>query len=283
MRVLSSEPLWGYHTDEIKSLDDLADIDFDPKHLLFVEEDTKGAFSQSDVLEEGNEGVFIEPTFRLLPPSLFADDLLAFFADRLKVALKEQGVRHDLIDAVFALGEDDLVAIVKRVEALQAFLATEDGENLLAGYKRASSILDKEGYQSSSLPPGGGGIEGEGGSGANNPLTPNPSRTRGEGNQDQGEDIIEAILNSDQSEPAERALAEALKDAEPKAQAAIEAEDFEAAMAAIAPLRAAIDAFFDSVTVNADDPELRTNRLRLLARIRASLQAVADFDKIESR
>ncbi|WP_022698847.1 glycine--tRNA ligase subunit beta [Euryhalocaulis caribicus] len=172
-------------------------------------------------------------------------DLLAFFADRLKVALREQGIRHDLIDAVFALGEDDLVAIVKRVEALQSFLATEDGENLLAGYTRAANILkaeEKKGFEGAGAPDG-----------------------------------------SNLPEPQEKALYDALQHAKPSAEAAIEAEDFEGAMAAIAPLRARIDDFFDAVTVNAEDEGLRRNRLLLLGQIRESLRAVADFDRIESR
>ena len=174
-----------------------------------------------------------------------ASDLLAFFADRLKVALREQGIRHDLIDAVFALGEDDLVAIVKRVEALQSFLATEDGENLLAGYTRAANILkaeEKKGFEGAGAPDG-----------------------------------------SNLPEPQEKALYDALQHAKPSAEAAIEAEDFEGAMAAIAPLRARIDDFFDAVTVNAEDEGLRRNRLLLLGQIRESLRAVADFDRIESR
>ncbi len=180
---------------------------------------------------------------------LFVDqwlpDLLAFFADRLKVALKEQGVRHDLIDAVFALGEDDLVAVVKRVRALQAFLKTGDGETLLAGYTRAVNILKAEEKK--------GALE------------------------------IGAVNPGKFQEAEEKALYEALQTARPKAEAAVEREDFEGAMAAIAPLRERIDAFFDQVTVNAEDKGLRQNRLSLLAQIRESLRAVADFDRIEAK
>lgn len=167
-----------------------------------------------------------------------SQDVLDFFADRLKVQQREAGVRHDLIDAVFALGgEDDLVRLLARVKALQAFVTTEDGANLLAGYKRAANILKKEEWQA----------------GATNPAP----------------------------EPAEAALIAALDAAEPKAAAAIGAEDFEGAMAALATLRAPIDAFFDQVTVNDADPAKRAARLSLLARMRDAVHKVADFSRIE--
>ena len=166
-------------------------------------------------------------------------ELLDFFADRLKVQQKEAGVRHDLIDAVFALGgEDDLVRLLARVHALQSFIATDDGANLLAGYKRAANILKKEG-----------------GAAAPTALSYKP-------------------------EPAEAELTAALDAAEPRAAAAVAAEDFEAAMAALASLRAPIDSFFDSVTVNDADPAKRTSRLALLARVRDAVHNVADFSKI---
>ena len=168
--------------------------------------------------------------------------LLDFFADRLKVQQREAGVRHDLIDAVFALGgEDDLVRLLARVRALQAFVTTDDGTNLLAGYKRAANILKKE------------GVDGE------QPWTA-PTYT---------------------PEPAEADLIAALDAAEPKAADAVKAEDFEAAMAALASLRAPIDRFFDDVTVNDADPAKRTVRLALLARVRAAVHTVADFSRIE--
>jgi len=175
------------------------------------------------------------------------DDLMAFFADRLKVHLREQGVRHDLIDAVFALGgEDDLVRLIKRVEALQSFLATEDGENLLTAYKRAANILRAE--------------EKKDGKSYN--------------------DAPDAGLLSDD---AEKALADALDHARPAIDNALGAEDFVVAMQALASLRAPVDTFFDDVTVNADDAALRENRLKLLNGIRASLDGVADFSKIEGK
>jgi glycyl-tRNA synthetase beta chain len=169
------------------------------------------------------------------------DKLLGFFADRLKVQQREAGVRHDLIDAVFALGgEDDLVRLLARVRALQAFVTTEDGANLLAGYKRAANILKKEGFS---------GAE-------NKPLSYAP-------------------------EPAESALVAALDSAEPRARAAVVAEDFEGAMAALASLRGPIDRFFEDVTVNDSDADKRIARLGLLSRVRDAVQAVADFSKIE--
>jgi len=176
-----------------------------------------------------------------------ADDLMAFFADRLKVHLREQGVRHDLIDAVFALGgEDDLVRLINRVEALQGFLKTEDGENLLTAYKRAANILRAE----------------EKKDGVSYNDAPDPG-----------------LL----TDAAEKALADALDHAKPAIDNALGAEDFVAAMQALAGLRKPVDTFFDDVTVNADDAALRANRLKLLNGIRSALDGVADFSKIEGK
>lgn len=182
------------------------------------------------------------PTDRDGSVSLY--DVIDFIIDRLKVQQREAGVRHDLIDAVFALGgEDDLVRLLARVHALQAFVTTDDGANLLAGYKRAANILKKEAY------------------------TPDT-----EGNPK----TLSYTL-----EKAEADLIAALDSAEPAAAAAVAAEDFERAMAALASLRAPIDSFFDSVTVNDADPAKRAARLALLARVRAAVHTVADFSKIE--
>jgi len=213
---------------------------------------------------------------------LFMHDVREFVQERLKVQQREAGVRHDLIDAVFALGgEDDLVRLLARVKALQAFVATEDGANLLAGYKRAANILRKEGWDQAPSPHRGEG-RGEGiaaaGSmpgGANDdaglrprPLSPTPLP--------QGERGL-----SYEPEPAESALIAALDTAEGAADTAVKDENFEAAMAALASLRGPIDAFFDSVTVNDVDPAKRAARLDLLARIRRAVHRVADFSKIE--
>jgi glycyl-tRNA synthetase beta chain len=177
--------------------------------------------------------------------SIVADSLLSFLADRLKVALKEKGTRHDLIDAVFALGgEDDLVRLVARVAALQSFLATDDGANLLAGYRRAVNILKIEEKK-----------EGAFYSGA-----PDPELFK----QAEERDLFTAI-----------AKAGGLVGAE------LQHERFEAAMSAMAQLRAPVDRFFDKVTVNADDPALRRNRLLLLSQIRDTLHKLADFSKVE--
>jgi glycyl-tRNA synthetase beta chain len=176
-----------------------------------------------------------------------APDLLAFLADRLKVQLREQGKRHDLVDAVFALGDDDLVRIVARVEALEAFLTTEDGKNLLAGYKRAANILaaeDKKGALA---------------------------------DIDLSAPVDAKLLK----EPAEKALYAALEKATPAAKAAVAKEDFAAAMTALSGLRAPVDAFMTDVLVNAPETAIRANRLLLLSRIRDGLAAVADFSKIE--
>ena len=202
--------------------------------------------------------------FELPSPYHQRQILLAFFADRLKVQQREAGVRHDLIDAVFALGgEDDLVRLLARVHALQAFMGSEDGANLLAGYKRAANILKKEGYSPSPLQ-GGGPRRGEAASAAGTAPLPTLSP--------EGERALE---------PAEAALAAALDAAEPRAAAAVAAEKFEEAMAALATLRAPIDAFFDAVMVNDPDPAKRAARLALLARFRAAVHQVADFSKIE--
>ena len=171
-------------------------------------------------------------------------DLLSFFADRLKVHLREKGARHDLIDAVFALGgQDDLALIVKRVEALADFLTTDDGANLLAGVKRASNILtieEKKDKASHAGAPDG------------------------------------ALL----VEPAEKGLAAAIAKVKFDTQAAIDVENFAGAMRALSELRAPVDSFFEKVTVNTDDARLRENRLRLLSEIRAATLTVADFSRI---
>ena len=183
--------------------------------------------------------------------------ILNFLADRLKVQQREAGVRHDLIDAVFALGgEDDLVRLLARVRALQDFVGTEDGVNLLAGYKRAANLLK-------SSPTGGGGPRSGSEGGHPSPIPP-PSASPPP--PPVGEDL---------------ALLTALNHAEPTARAAVEVEDFTAAMAALASLRAPIDAFFDGVMVNDPDPAIRAFRLGLLARFRDAVHAVADFSKIE--
>lgn len=171
--------------------------------------------------------------------------LLSFFADRLKVQLRDQGARHDLVDAVFALeDQDDILMIVRRVEALAAFLATDDGKNLLAGTKRAANILRIE-------------------------------------EKKDGRAYDGAPDASLYAQDEEKALAAAIDRAKADAGAAVAKEDFAAAMTAMAGLRPAVDAFFDKVTVNADDKAVRENRLKLLNEIRAATRAVADFSKIQ--
>ena len=168
-------------------------------------------------------------------------DLVKFTIDRLKVQQREAGVRHDLIDAVFALGgEDDLVRLLARVRALQSFVETPEGRDLLAGYKRAANILKKESF------------------------TPS-----------------EDFSLSYTPVPEEQALIAALDSAEPRARAAVAGEDFEGAMAALASLRGPVDAFFEKVTVNDADPAKREARLNLLARMRDAVHQVADFSRIE--
>ena len=171
--------------------------------------------------------------------------LLSFFADRLKVQLREQGARHDLVDAVFSLGgQDDLLLVVRRVEALGKFLDSDDGKNLLAGTKRASNILAIEEKK---------------------------DKRTFDGSPDAG------LYNL----PEEKALAKAIDQVKSEAGAAVQKEDFATAMSAMAKLRPAVDAFFDKVKVNDDEPKVRENRLKLLNEVRAATRAVADFSKIE--
>jgi glycyl-tRNA synthetase beta chain len=195
-------------------------------------------------------------------------NVVDFFADRLKVQQREAGVRHDLIDAVFALGgEDDLVRLLARVKALQAFVGTDEGGNLLAGYKRAANILKSS--------PLGEGDHAQHGGGA-----------RAESPDGEGEATTDVPLHQPAAGPPPRSgedleLESALNTAEPLATTAIEAEKFEGAMAALASLRAPIDAFFEGVMVNDPDPAKRAYRLGLLARFRDAVHRVADFSRIE--
>jgi len=178
-------------------------------------------------------------------PEVTIGDLLSFFADRLKVQLRDQGARHDLVDAVFALGGlDDLLMVVRRVEALGKFLDSDDGKNLLAGTKRASNILAIE-------------------------------EKKDKRSFDGAPDA--SLYRLDE----EKTLAKAIDQVKTEAGAAVAKEDFAGAMSALAKLRPAVDAFFDKVKVNDDDAKERENRLKLLNEIRAATRAVADFSKIQ--
>jgi len=203
---------------------------------------TARAFSVRQT-QVGQAGTEAEERFLSLynRPELYSE-VPAFLVDRLKVQQRDAGIRHDLVDAVFMLDKrkDEIVGNLARVTALQAFVETEDGRNLLGGYKRAANILKKE--EGSWAP-----------------------------DQVEGENVA----------PEEAALTAAVDAAEPRARAAVEAEDFSGAMTALASLRAPIDAFFDKVTVNAEDAGVRARRLALLARFRDAVQSVADFSKIE--
>ncbi len=200
-------------------------------------------------------------------------DLLDFFADRLKVQQREAGVRHDLIDAVFTLGqEDDLVRLLAQVEALQAFVATPEGADLLAGYKRAANILKREKFTGVMSSAAEQGIPQ---TGEEDPLVLVEEPGMAEAIAEMAAGSGGAML------PQEQALAAALDAAEPEASGAVEAEDFTAAMAALARLRGPIDEFFENVTVNDPDPATREHRLNLLLRFRDAVHRVADFSKIE--
>jgi glycyl-tRNA synthetase, tetrameric type, beta subunit len=201
-------------------------------------------------------------------------EVMTFFADRLKVQQKEAGVRHDLIDAVFALGgEDDLVRLLARVHALQAFVETEDGANLLAGYKRAANILKKEGFGDADT--GKTSVEP---TGDEDPLENVDDPDMREVYAARSEAKISLSYTP---EIAEKGLIDALAIAEPEASAAVAKEDFSAAMIALASLRRPIDAFFEQVTVNDPDPDKRQARLSLLDKFRAAVHNVADFSRIE--
>src|SRR5579859_4168113 len=193
--------------------------------------------------DEARESV--RDTLERVSKGLGASGLQDFFADRLKVQLREQGARHDLVDAVFSLGgQDDLLLVVRRVEALGQFLDSDDGKNLLAGTKRANNILAIEEKRDKRTFDG----------------APNPALY---------------------SLPEERALADAIDLAKVEASVAVMNEDFASAISFMAMLRPAVDAFFDHVKVNDDDPKVRENRLKLLNEIRSATRAVADFSKIE--
>jgi len=223
--------------------------DIQLEHEITLVEDSEKYDYEADTHEQiqltsnpvGRERQYLRS---LTAPAALSESLLAFLADRLKVQLREQGARHDLVDAVFALpGQDDLVLVVKRVEALGKFLETEDGKNLLAGTRRAANILRIE-------------------------------------EKKDGRAFDGAVDPARLVEPAEKALYEAIVAAKATAADAVAREDFAAAMTALATLRAPVDTFFDAILVNADDKAVRENRLRLLNEIRAATLTVADFSKI---
>ncbi len=202
-------------------------------------------FGMAVAAEKLNAG-WQPPTGSAHPPMVaaFAGGLIDFLAERLRVQLRTEGARHDVVAAAFgAGGEDDLLRLLARADALKSLVESETGANLLAAYKRAANILRIEERKDG---PHAGLVD--------------PARL---------------------TAPEERALASALDTAEPASKAALDAEDYTAATSALASLRAPLDAFFDRVTVNDPDPELRRNRLRLLARLRAAMDAVADFSRIE--
>ena len=209
--------------------------------------------------------------------------ILDFLGDRLKIQQREAGVRHDLIDAVFALGgEDDLVRVLARVKALQSFVERPEGADLLAGYKRAANILKKEGWPPTKVIPAKAGTHEHLGS---KPGEGSPSAEgMGPGLRRDDSDVPEQDRNKILSytpQIEETALDDALDSAEPKVAAALADEDYERAMAALASLRAPVDAFFDKVTVNDPDPAKREKRLNLLVRVRDAVHRVADFSRIE--
>jgi glycyl-tRNA synthetase beta chain len=246
-----SSAAWSYWTasySDAETLDHLAN-QFESVRLAYV--DITSEASKKGIVGEKFVELIVEKGAQVAVEQEVAEyqetcpDLLSFFHDRLKVFLKDQGIRHDVIDACLAMpGNDDLTLLVKRAEALAAFLKTEDGPNLLQGFKRANTILT----------------------------------------QAETKDGVEYSFGADvkfAETDAERALFAALDTAEAAITPAMAAEDFAAAMAAMATLRAPIDAFFTAVQVNSDNPVIRRNRLNLLHRIRAICSGVADLTKID--
>jgi glycyl-tRNA synthetase beta chain len=208
-------------------------------YVIAVDEDRPVAFDRTAIVARPPSQPVI---YRFRAAREVAEEVTAFLVERLKVLLREQGARHDLVDAVFALGDDDLVRIMRRIEALGRFLATPDGANLLAAYKRASNILAAE-AKKGAMPHGP------------------PSLLPG-------------------AAPEEAALIRALDGALPKVESALEAEDFAAAMRALAAMRAPVDGFFDKVLVNSDKAGERENRLKLVGEVRALMGQVADFSQV---
>ena len=178
-------------------------------------------------------------------PARLGAELLGFFADRLKVHLRDQGVRHDLVTAIFALGdEDDLLRLLARVDALATFLSSDDGRNLLVAYRRAANIVRIE-------------------------------------SKKDGKSFDEAPNGAHFVEDAERELGARLRTVVPDSKGFAAEENFAEAMTVLASLRQPVDAFFEEVTVNTDDPALRQNRLRLLAEIQRTMDRIADFSRVE--
>ncbi len=208
-------------------------------YVVAVTEDVDIEFDRGVAAKKAPEQAVI---FQFRSARVVAEEITDFLADRLKVLLRDQGRRHDLVDAVFALGDDDLVRIVARVEALSEFLETEDGANLLAGYKRAVNILNAE-AKKGELPVG------------------EPRAMTGACSE-------------------ESLLIDELKSVSGAVRDAVAAEEFTQAMSLLATLRTPVDAFFDKVLVNSKDPDERANRLRLLAQVRSAMGQVADFSQV---
>jgi glycyl-tRNA synthetase beta chain len=188
--------------------------------------------------------IILDNNLRIPLKEFLNDELLSFFGDRLKVQLKENGIRHDVIDAVMANGDDDLVRVVARAKAVQDFLGTDDGKNLLAAYKRAVNIL---------------GIEEK------------KDNTKYTG------DVKVDLFQQEE----EKTLFAAFTKTTPDVTKSFEKEDFAAAMATLATLRQPVDKFFDKVMVNAEDKKIRANRLSILSQMRATLDKIANFSLIE--
>jgi glycyl-tRNA synthetase beta chain len=245
---------WQYSPRRTEKLADVieSEIDFDVRAMRttqfeFVEPTFGNAIDFVSIESPYEDGAHASSGL-VLPFQAVEDGLLSFFADRLKVQLRDQGARHDLVDAVFSLeGQDDLLMVVRRVEALGKFLETDDGKNLLAGTKRASNILSIE--------------------------------------EKRDGKTYEGIPDADLMTEIEKHLWRTIQQTVVEAGHHVEKEDFESAMETLSTLRSAVDSFFSkeaNIRVNDDDPDVRENRLKLLNEIRAATRAVADFSKIQS-
>jgi glycyl-tRNA synthetase beta chain len=220
----------------------------------------------------------VQQNERAVAGLLVSREAAEFVVRRLQVDLKSSGNRADFVDAALMSGTNDFLGLVRRAEALQAFVETAEGRDLLAGYKRAANILKKEDWASSVRVERSRDTPS---SAAENPSTESVASAREgfstslEANASHQKTLSYTAL------PEEASLIAALDSAEPRARTAVEAEDFEGAMAALASLRAPVDAFFDKVTVNDPDPAKREARLNLLSRMRDAVHQVADFSRIE--
>ncbi|MAP49207.1 MAG: glycine--tRNA ligase subunit beta [Oceanicaulis sp.] len=265
VRLPLAEPILLQGRQAMAAILRLARTQIESKLVLMDELKDESVIKQLFVESGKATGLLQAQSLSETPPQEWelqrASDLLAFFADRLKVHLKDEGVKYDVIDAVFALGDDDLVRVTKKARALQAFMNSDDGQALLQGYRRAANILaaeEKKGFDLAS------------------------ARAEAvEGSDVDNEAALMIAIAKTAGAAEERALIAAIEGADEVASVALCKEDFEGAMSALSQLREPVDAFFEAVVVNDKDDMVRRNRLLLLSRIRAAADQVADFSRLE--